>query len=437
MYDDLERPQNIGHLFGVLPIALFEDVAVYQQRMDKAIAEMRNARRRESIASICPVRGAQPAASQRTRHSDRPWGVGGTQRDGRPLRLAPDGFRAAPQATGMIDPTARVQLGRSGVEVCRLGFGSAPLGGLLRATSEQDAGAAVSAALAAGLTYFDTAPQYGGGLAEQRLGQGLRAAMRDAIVVSTKVGKLVRLISGAPAQAVGFIGAPTHEIVYDYSYDGVMRSLEASLARLGIDRVEILLIHDVNRKYHGERVHERLEQAIAGACKALSALRARGVIGAFGTATKDLDIACAFVERSDLDCVMLPARYTLIDQSACDALIPACRRRNVSILAAAPFDSGILATGPIAGATYDYQPASAEILEKVRSIATVCERFGVPLPAAALQFPLRDAAVASVVTGMRSAPEVGRNIELLRYPIPEAFWEAMILNNLLRTDVAH
>ena len=208
-----------------------------------------------------------------------------------------------------------MRVGKSRVEVCRLGFGSAPLGGLLRETSEQDATSAVAAAREAGLSYFDTAPQYGGGLSEQRLGHALQNVKRDDIVVSTKIGKLIVPLAAASAPTI-FVGAPPHEIVYDYSYDGVRRSLDASLKRLNLSRVDILLIHDVNRKYHGERVHERCEEATTGACKALVELREQGMIGAFGPATKDLDIACAIVKRVDVDCVMVPARLTLLDQSA-------------------------------------------------------------------------------------------------------------------------
>jgi D-threo-aldose 1-dehydrogenase len=324
----------------------------------------------------------------------------------------------------MIEPTAKVRLGRTAVEVCRLGFGSAPLGGLLRETPGAQAADAVAAALAAGLSYFDSAPQYGGGLAETRLGAALQSVPRDRLTVSTKIGKLVVPHPNAPAQTVGFVGAPAHDLDYDYSYDGVMRSLEASLKRLGLSRVDVLLIHDVNRKYHGARVHERLEEAVAGACKALEALRSAGTIGAFGPATKDLDIACAFLARADVDCVMVPARLTLLDRSACDELLPLCLSRNVSVLAAAPFDSGILATGAIAGATYDYSPADETTLSRVRSIETLCAQFNVPLAAAALQFPLRYPAVASVVTGMRDAKEVAANLALLREWIPGSFWDA-------------
>ena len=172
-------------------------------------------------------------------------------------------------------------------------------------------------------------------------------------------------------------------------------------------------------------MHERLAEALAGACRALAELRDQGVVKAFGLATKDLDIAAAFVERADVDCLMLPARYTLLDQSAAETLFPMCLARGVAVLAAAPFDSGILATGAIDGATYDYQPAPVEIASRVRTIEALCGRFQIPIAAAALQFPLQHPAVTSVVTGMRSTAEVRDNLELMRMPIPAAFWSAL------------
>ncbi len=325
----------------------------------------------------------------------------------------------------MIEPTATMRVGRTSAEISRLGFGTAPLGGLLRETSDGDAADAVEAALAAGLCHFDTAPQYGGGLSERRLGTALSKIAGDRFVLSSKVGKIVQLKPDAPAQITGFVGAPAHDILYDYSYDGVRRSLDESLKRLGLDRVDILFIHDVNRKYHGARVHERLAEALTGACKALAELRSQGVIKAFGPATKDIDIACAFVERADVDCLMLPARYTMLNQSAADALFPMCLARGVSAIAAAPFDSGILATGAVDGATYDYAPAPPGIIARVKAIEALCARFQVPIAAAALQFPLRHPAVISVVTGMRSASEVRQNIELMRLPIEEEFWSRL------------
>lgn len=318
----------------------------------------------------------------------------------------------------------RVSLGRRDVEVCRLGFGSAPLGGLLRTTSGEDAQAAVEAALAKGITYFDTAPQYGGGLAEERLGAGLKNQPRAGLTVSTKVGKLI--VRDEAAQPVlGFPGAGPHRIIYDYGYDGVMRSLEASLHRTGLSSFDIVLIHDVNRKYHGDAVMERLEEALRGACLALAKLRDEGVIRAFGSASNELDVMERFVAEADIDCLMLPQRYTLIDRSAAERLLPACETRGIAVLLAAPFDSGILATGAIEGATYNYQPATPEISAQVRRIEAICRQYDVPLPAAALQFGLRHPAVRSVVTGMRTADEVARNVLLMQHPIPPEFWVAL------------
>jgi D-threo-aldose 1-dehydrogenase len=322
----------------------------------------------------------------------------------------------------VIDPTDRVKLGRTALQISRLGFGSAPLGGLFRETSTADATAAVEAAFAAGLCHFDVAPQYGGGLAERRLGAALSGFARQDYVVSTKIGKIVHLSATEPALATG---APAHQIEYDYSYNGVRRSLDSSLERLGLERVDVVFIHDVNRKYHGDRVHERLDEALSGACRALVELRDQGVIGAFGPATKDVDIAQAFVEQADIDCLMLPARCTLLDQTATATLLPRCETRGIAVLAAAPFDSGILASGAVDGATYDYVPAPASILERVKAIEARCADFRIPLAAAALQYPLRLPAVASVVTGMRSASEVRRNIDLMRIPIPPELWIAL------------
>jgi D-threo-aldose 1-dehydrogenase len=326
----------------------------------------------------------------------------------------------------MSDPTARTRLGRSRIEISRLGFGSAPLGGLLRETREDDALDAVRTALAQGLRYFDVAPQYGGGLAERRLGQALRDVPRDSYVLSTKVGKIVEDVPDGAAATTGFVGAAPHLITYDYSYDGVMRSFEASLDRLGLDRVDILLIHDVNRKYHGEQVMLRFEEAKAGACRALVKLRDEGVIAAFGPALNEVDVALRFVRETDVDCIMLPRRYTPLDSSSAAELLPLCKSKQVGVLVAAPFDSGILATGAVPSATYNYQPAAPEILARVKAIETLCDEFGVPLQAVALQYALQNDAVTSVVTGMRSGQEVSQNIASMRVPIPPDFWARLV-----------
>ena len=331
----------------------------------------------------------------------------------------------------MIEPASLAAIGRTALSVSRLGFGSAPLGGLFQSTSQDDAAQAIAAAWTHGLRYFDTAPQYGSGLAERRVGEGLHRYARDDFVFSTKVGKLLRPRGSGVGPATLFADALPFDVVFDYSYDGAMRSFEESLERMGLDRIDILLIHDVNRKYHGERVMEMLDAALAGTCKALARLREQGVIGAFGPALNDVDIALRFANEGGIDCVMLPARYTLLDQSAATELLPACAASGISVLVAGPFDSGILATDAIPGARYNYAAAPPEILDRVGRIAEVCRAFDVPLAAAALQFPLAHPAVASVVTGMRSADEVAQNIDLMRVEIPREFWPALQRGNLL------
>lgn len=337
----------------------------------------------------------------------------------------------------MIDPVERLplgRLGRAGLALSRLGFGSAPLGGLFTATPAGDASAALATAWDAGLRYFDTAPQYGAGLAEARVGAALRERPRGDLVLSSKVGKLLRAAgTGLPASAL-FKDAPALDVVFDYSHDGVLRSIEESLGRLGLDRLDIVFVHDVNRKYHGERIGERLDEALAGACPALARLRAEGVIRAFGPACNEVDIAARFVAEGDVDCVMLPGRYTLLDQSALPVLLPACLAAEVAVILAGPFDSGILATGAVAGANYNYAPATAEILARVRALEEVCREHEVALPAAALQFGFGHPAVASVVAGMRSSAEVEANVAGVRAPVPAAFWRTLVTRGLLPED---
>lgn len=325
----------------------------------------------------------------------------------------------------MLDPTELRPIGTTGLAVSRLGFGTTALGNIMRTTPADTAMAAVDAAWAAGLRYFDSAPQYGQGLAEERLGVALAARPRDGYTVSTKVGKLLRPTADGHVPEGLFIGGNPFEITFDYSYDATMRSLDSSLARMGLDRVDILLIHDVNRRYHGDHVHERLDEALKGAVPALKKLRSEGVIKAFGPAFNDIDILMRFVTEADVDCLMLPRGYSLLSHDAAPELLPECVRRNVSVLIASPFESGILATGAVPGATYLYAPADDEIMAQVRRLEAVCSRHDVPLTAAALQFPARHPAIASVVTGMRSADEVADNMWLMRTPIPADLWTAL------------
>lgn len=331
----------------------------------------------------------------------------------------------------MLDPTELRPIGRTSLTVSRLGFGTTALGNIMRTTPAEEAMAAVEAASANGLRYFDSAPQYGQGLAEERLGAALAGQPRTNYTLSTKVGKILTPTSDGRAPAGIFVDGNAFEITFDYSYDATLRSLDASLKRLKTDRVDILLIHDVNRRYHGDRVHERLDQALKGAVPALKKLRSEGVIKAFGPAFNDIDILMRFVTEADVDCLMLPRGYSLLSHDAAPELLPECLRRKISVLIASPFESGILATGAVPGATYLYAPADEKVMAQVRRLEAVCTRHGVSLAAVALQFPARHPAVASVVTGMRSAQEVADNLKLMRTPIPAGLWTALEQDGLI------
>ncbi|MFI6499293.1 aldo/keto reductase [Nonomuraea typhae] len=289
-----------------------------------------------------------------------------------------------------------------------LGFGGAPIGNLFAAVSDEQARASVDAAWEAGVRLFDTAPHYGLGLSERRLGAAL--AGREGYVLSTKVGR--RLVPAPPGpDDEGFDVVAAERRVWDFSRDGVRRSLEESLVRLGLDSVDVALIHDPD---------DHVDQALSEAYPALAELRAEGVVKAVGLGMNQWQVPARFVAETDLDVVMLAGRYTLLDRSGLP-LLDACAARGVKVLAAGVFNSGLLATDE-PGATFDYRPASAVLLERARAIAAACRRHGVTLPQAAMAFPARHAAVATVVLGARSADEVRRNAELWARPVPEELW---------------
>lgn len=320
---------------------------------------------------------------------------------------------------------------RNGVELSQLGIGCAPFGQLNAATSDESVLAAFRQLYDNGQRYFDVAPFYGMGLAEHRLGMCLRTIDRRSIVLSTKVGRLIDPVEGAAAAGASE-GKYPFTFHYDYSYDATMRSLDSSLQRLGTNTIDIVLIHDVNKRWQGERLEERYAQAMHGAHRALDALRAQGVIKAFGVGVNDWSILERFADDGDFDCFMLAGRYTLLDHTAGESFLPMCERRNIGVLMAAPFNSGILATGAVPGATYFYQPAEDEVVERVKRIEAVCARHRVAIAAAALQFPLRHRAITSVVTGMRDQVEAASNLTHMRATITEAFWDEMKAEGLLR-----
>jgi D-threo-aldose 1-dehydrogenase len=316
-------------------------------------------------------------------------------------------------------PLRQHRLGRSPVSVTEISFGAAPIGNLFTRVDDEDAMAAVDAAWAGGIRTFDTAPHYGLGLSERRLGAALRDRPRHEYVISTKVGRLLKPAAGPFGRdPEGFDVPATASRVFDFSADGVRRSLGDSLDRLGLDRVDIALIHDPDD--HGE-------QALREAYPALEQLRAEGCVSAIGLGMTQTEMLTRFVIDTDIDVVLIAGRYTLLDQSAAQKLLPAAADRGVAVIVGGVFNSGVLAA-PTAGATYDYQPAPGSLLTRARAMEAACAQFGVPLRAAAARFPLRHAAVASVLIGARSASQVTDAIDLRRLEIPEALWEALAVS---------
>jgi D-threo-aldose 1-dehydrogenase len=317
------------------------------------------------------------------------------------------------------DGLARRQVGRTGVTLTALGFGTSRLGNLYAAIDDDTAAAAVDAAWDAGIRYFDTAPHYGLGLAERRLGKALAGRPRDELVVSTKVGRLLEpnpQPTGSDLAAGGFDTRDDLVRRFDYSRDGVRRSLEASLERLGLDRVDIVLVHDPD---------DFVDDAIRSAVPALVALRDEGTIGAVGVGMNQWEAPLRIIRETDVDVVMLAGRWTLLDRTG-SPLLDACAERGVSVLDAGPFNSGVLAMPwPEDGATFDYSPADEGLLARARALATVCRRYDIALPVAALRFPLRSEVVASVVAGMGTAEEVRSNVEWIAADVPAAAWKEL------------
>ncbi len=307
--------------------------------------------------------------------------------------------KAADRVAGTrLPPTATV-----------LGIGGGPLGGLFRHVPEEDALATVEHAWDLGVRFFDVAPLYGHGRSERLLGRVLRTKPRGAFVLSTKVGRLLRPAGSAPTD---FVDADDREPVFDYTADGVRRSLEESLERLGLDRVDVVLIHDPE---------QHLDQAVREAQPALARLRDEGVVAAVGVGTNHATTLTRFARETDVDCALLAGRATLLDRSGCDEALPLCAERGIAVVAGGVFNSGILADASAKG-TYDYAPADEAARRRVLDLRALCERHGVSLTAAALQFPLRQPAVASVVVGVRTPAEVDADVAAFEAEIPDALW---------------
>jgi D-threo-aldose 1-dehydrogenase len=308
-----------------------------------------------------------------------------------------------------------------------LGFGGAPIANLYTEVSDADARAAIDAAWDAGVRYFDTAPHYGLGLSERRLGAALADRPRDEFVVSTKVGRVLEPFGGGGLDDAGFLVPATHRRVWDFSADGVRRSLESSLERLGLDHVDIVYLHDPDNHW---------EQAVSEGLPALQSLKEQGVIRAIGVGMNQWQMPERFIREASLDYVMLAGRYTLLEQDSLASFLPLCLERNVSVVAVAIFNSGLLARPEVpTDATYNYAAAPAEVLTRARRIADVCKRHDAVLPQAALQFPFGHPAVKAISVGVRTSAEITENAALLADTVPAQLWADLKSEGLLGADV--
>jgi D-threo-aldose 1-dehydrogenase len=335
-----------------------------------------------------------------------------------------------------FDPAERRRIGRTSLTVTRLGFGGAPIGGLFSAISDADATATVRRAWDLGIRYFDTAPLYGYGASERRIGAALAGAPRDDFTISTKVGRLIR-----PSDAIAddadidrqefdgrenafYVGTGPVRPVFDYSYDGVMRSLEESLVRLGLERVDIAYIHDPD---------DHWQAAITGAYPALERLRDDGVVKAIGAGMNQSAMLSRFAQEGDFDVFLLAGRYTLLDQSALADLLPICEQNEIAVVAGGVMNSGVLAD-PRPGSTFNYVPAASDVVERAERLAAICARHGVSLRAAAVQFPLAHPAVVSIVAGVRRISHLEEYPGLFQEPIPADLWAELRHEGLLAAD---
>jgi D-threo-aldose 1-dehydrogenase len=329
------------------------------------------------------------------------------------------------------------RIGNGGLSFSELGFGTAPLGNLYRTVSDDEADATLQAAWDAGCRYFDTAPLYGVGLSETRLNRFLRGKNRDDYVLSTKVGRLLTVCSPEERTGLGkFFDTPNRREIYDYSYDGVMRSMEFSLERLGVDRIDILYVHDVDIFTHGSKAasDKRIAEFMAGGYAALLALRDQGVITAIGGGVNEWEVCEALLQQGDFDLFLLAGRYTLLEQEALTSFLPMATARGVGIVIGGPYNSGILARGPSKTAQFNYSDAPQHVIEKVQKLDQVCRAHNVRLIEAALQFPLLHPAVVSVIPGGQTPAEVAANRAILDIPIPPALWADLKAEGLMRKD---
>lgn len=330
------------------------------------------------------------------------------------------------------------RLGNGGLTFTELGFGTAPLGNLYKAISDSDARATLDAAWEGGVRYFDTAPLYGLGLSETRLNPFLRDKPRNDYLLSTKVGRLIQPCAPEHRAGVGkWFDVPCRREQYDYSYDGIMRSFEHSFSRLGVDRIDILHVHDLCIFSHGSKAISdmRIEEFFAGrGYDAMISLRDQGVIRAISGGINEWEVCQTLAERGDFDLFLLAGRYTLLEQTALNSFLPLCDSRGIGVITGGPYNSGILATGAKPGAFYNYDPAPAQIIERVNAIESVCNAHNVRMIDAAFQFPLLHPAHVAVIPGGQGVNEMDSNLQAAKADVPAALWGDLKTNGLLRED---
>ena len=333
-----------------------------------------------------------------------------------------------------MQPGDKRKFGRADLSVTAFAFGTAPIGNIFRPIDEETSDGMIKEAWDAGVRYYDTAPMYGHGLSELRTGHSLRWKERDDFVLSSKVGRLLKPKRRSEIHFAPWVNAAPNELVFDYSYDGTMRSFEDSLQRLALERMDICFIHDIDVFTRGAEQPEVFRTAMDGSWKALAKLRDEGMVKAIGVGVNEWEVCHEALKQRDFDCFLLAGRYTLLEQEALDVFLPLCQERNAAVVVGGGFNSGILATGAVEGAKYNYAPAPAEIMKRVAGIEAVCEEHGVPLPAAAMQFVVAHPAVPSFIAGTRTVEQLQKNLEWFSHPIPAEFWSDLKMKRLLRED---
>ncbi len=322
------------------------------------------------------------------------------------------------------------------VSLTQLGFGGAPLGNLYRKIEDEDAQATLDAAWDAGIRYFDTAPQYGLGRSEMRFAEALTRFDANALTLSTKVGRVLEDCAPDEVTPEAFVDVPQKRIMFDFTHDGIMRSYEDSVVRLGTERIDLLFLHDIDAGTHGQDGEdENLRQLFkSGGYRALTDLRDAGRIAGIGAGVNTWQICERLLGEADFDGFLLAGRYTLLEQEPLDSFLPLCVERDVGVILGGPYNSGILATGAIEGAHYDYAPAPEDIMQRVRKLTAVCAAHDTPLIAAALQFPLGHDAVKTVIPGASTPDEVRQNVAIFERSIPSALWSDLKTEGLIRAD---